>query len=494
MYKAVIIDDEPWIIKDLKALVNWKELGFDLAGEANCSSEAEILIDRIKPDLLISDIRMPDMSGIELLQRRRNKGDPVITVFLSAYSDFSYAQQALKLGAYDYLLKPVESKVLEELLCKVKMHLNDRNSNQENINAYKNTILLFDLIEMKPDSNEIGRKLSNAGFLCPYSSFFTIIMVRLNNDGAKEDIHSFIANLSFKENDVQFLPALVGNNKLCCIFGFAENDKDKKIKIVQNVYNQMLGYHSVIGVSELFTDINKLKDAYRQADIMSYQSFITGKEGVYNFNSIDKIHIDTLVNDICKIKDVSDLKGFIKSIPDVVIQEKFSLEALTRIYNTALMQIFRIRNQLEALDPLTEHEIVQYYTNIKETVSALSNILESEEGKKVKHYSNTIIQEIITDIEANYMGKIELNIMANKYYLNPFYLSQLFKKEVGKSFTAYLIETRLNKAADLLKDPRLTLYQVSDMVGYGDYVHFSKIFSKYKGASPTIYRRKVIEK
>lgn len=118
MYKLIVVDDENFVRKDLIGSINWKKHGFEPVAEASCGLEALNLIEKIKPDLVITDIKMPDMNGIELLRRIKSAYPEIQVIILSAYDDFSYAQQAIRFCACGYLLKPVNKAELEEVLIK----------------------------------------------------------------------------------------------------------------------------------------------------------------------------------------------------------------------------------------------------------------------------------------------------------------------------------------------------------------------------------------
>ena len=123
MYQVFLLDDEPWILIELKNLIDWTEYGFVVGGEAQDGIRGLERIERLKPDLIVSDIRMPGMDGLELLERLREKGIGAEVIFVSGYSDFEYARRALRFGCTDYLLKPIEEKELTECLIKLKKKL-----------------------------------------------------------------------------------------------------------------------------------------------------------------------------------------------------------------------------------------------------------------------------------------------------------------------------------------------------------------------------------
>lgn len=123
MYKVLVVDDERWVYDDLSALIDWNEYGFELIGLVENPALAEVIVKNIKPDLIISDIQMPKISGLELISNLRKAGYQNEIVILTAYSDFEYAKEAIKSRVLEYLLKPVEADALCEVLVKVREHL-----------------------------------------------------------------------------------------------------------------------------------------------------------------------------------------------------------------------------------------------------------------------------------------------------------------------------------------------------------------------------------
>lgn len=166
MFKAVIVDDESWILDDLRGIINWNEEGFEIIGEAENGSKAEAIIKRYKPDIVFCDIRMPEMNGIELLGRVKSKYRNILIVFISAYSDFSYAQQAVALGAFDYLLKPVEVNILKNVLRRARSHIEEIKNIYKKVEDFEITKLFFDILDKTDNFDEIKRKLAEYYCLC----------------------------------------------------------------------------------------------------------------------------------------------------------------------------------------------------------------------------------------------------------------------------------------------------------------------------------------
>ncbi|MDQ0877813.1 YesN/AraC family two-component response regulator [Paenibacillus sp. V4I3] len=143
MYSVLIVDDEPWVANGLKALIDWENLGYTVIGEAHDGVQAMAAIEEKEPDVVISDIRMPGFNGIQLLERIRLQGLQTKVILISGYAEFEYAQKALRLGAFDYLLKPVDRNKLTETLLRLKTKLADKHKANNELD-----LLLEDLFEL----------------------------------------------------------------------------------------------------------------------------------------------------------------------------------------------------------------------------------------------------------------------------------------------------------------------------------------------------------
>src|SRR5690554_1668293 len=171
MFNVLLIDDEPWILKDLDLLIDWKEYGFEVIAHSHDSNQALHLIKEKCPDLIICDIKMPRLNGIDLMKIVKRSFEEIYVVFLSAYGEFKYARQAIELGAFDYILKPAEEKELKDLLSRVREQLEEKEAQKKRIKKYQLLELFMELIENRFDSKTIKGKLQKAGYQIPYKNF-----------------------------------------------------------------------------------------------------------------------------------------------------------------------------------------------------------------------------------------------------------------------------------------------------------------------------------
>ena len=361
MLSILIVDDEPLIRRGLKTIIHRISSEFIVMAEASNGFEALELVKRNEPDVIISDIKMPEKDGLDLAKEINEKYPNIFIVILSGYDDFCYAQRAIKYKVYDYVLKPIDSENLENLLKRINSEIENK-------------------ISDKADKNYLDMHISGK-----ISTLFALV----------------------KQKD------LVLNIKLV------------NVQAVEQIADDIFKY--------LYD--NKLDIFYMRRAVLE----------LYN----------TVLNDLSSIN--YDIQKFLDDSG----------------------------NKKKNIGHLNSIESIKLWFN--------TNIIEILEYVKTKQNSDDIkvIDKIKKYIRENYGNDITLNLLAGKFYLNPSYLSELFKVETKQNFLEYLTQVRIEKSIELLCDSRLKVYQISSMVGYESSTHFYKIFKKVTSITPNEYRKKV---
>ena len=361
MFNILLVDDEVLIRRGLKAIIHRNSSNFRVVCEAANGNEAIGLINKYKPDVVISDIKMPEKDGLELARDICEKYPHIITIILSGYDDFNYAKQAIKFKVYDYLLKPVETEELVGLLDKL------------------------------------------------YSEMET----RLHDKKSKEFLNMHITG------------------KISLLFAMVKQ-KDLILNI-ETMNRQMVG---------------KVID-----DIFEYM--IDDKMDIFHVKQISLELLNIVLNDLASVSDN--------------VREEFISDMCTQ----------------KNIENINSVEGIKIW--FKQSVNAIIDYLKNRNSaSQVK-----VIDKIKKYIKENYEKDISLNLLAEKFYLNPCYLSDLFKSETGQNFLEYLTSVRIEKSIELLKDSRLKIYNISKMVGYDSTNHYNRIFKKIIGITPGEYRKKM---
>ncbi len=495
MYKVVLIDDEIWVLKALRTLIDWEALGFRVVGEFDTAAGIDLQLKRLSPDLIISDIRMPGTSGLDLLRslNRDNSLGSTLTVFISAYSDFNYAQEAITLGAFDYILKPVETLRLEETVKRAAKRLDEMKETKRKLSGMQNTAFLYELVESGGQHSKCLKKLVDYGFR-PAGSLYAVAVVKdLKQSSADERKLAFGAINGVLEQvfgNAAFLSAAMGVNKWVCLISFNKYGRTAFQLMLRRMIAGAAGYGAVVGLSRAFGELDALKSAFTQAENACERRLLSGRAGIALYREPDYRLLNVFYERIKRAPDTEQLKLLVSGIPQMARKSGSNAQCLEKIF----LKVFERSCELKRTAVFTDSDVLFAFpdelTGLDAAVDYLLHYLEEDPDKGVKGGANAIIGKITGEMKEHYSQKLLINSFAQKYNMNPSYLSDLFKKETGRSFTSYLLEIRLDKAAELLSGTELSIYEICEKVGYDDYFHFNKLFMKYRQITPSAYRKR----
>lgn len=529
MYKLLIADDEAWIRERIVNTIDWSKVGAKVIGEACDGKEALEKVESLIPDIIITDIRMPCISGLEFIQELKQRGLNTEIIIISGYSDFDYAQKAVKFGVRDYLLKPVDDeellrvvgksienlrkmkqvntvlKDLEKKLAKNKPVLKER-FYFELINGYINE----STVESNLEYFEIQNNEKN--YIC--------FLVQLDQDvDAGKD--AYLIQMGIK-NVMQEFSSLLGDSQVISLqYGetvsvissdMQKSELEKQVEImahrVKNVVFKLFQKSVTIGIGSALKDIMKISASFFESrHALMYKSYL-GNNSIYTIQNNNQVLRDTskhrysidqitnAVNNVkCSeafrlldklIKDVEanairpiDLKVMYVDIVFSIIKSSFEYNNINQGIPMFDIEFFNQINEIYNIDDFT--------CFLKEKIKLLIDYLDkSRHGSKRK-----VVQMALEFIKENYNKQITLTHIAEFVLLNPSYFCKIFKSEMGISFTKYLMNYRMEKAVELMEDPTLKIYEIAEQVGYNDVQYFTKIFKSVKGVAPTQYRDKV---
>ncbi len=536
MVKMLIADDEAWIRERLRDTIDWNGMGVQVVGEACDGEEALAMCKSLCPDIIITDIRMPCIDGLEFIQRLRDSHDPVKVVIISGYSDFDYAQKAIKLGAYDYILKPVED---DDLLSVVKRCLEEiKEEESKNIlikRANEQMKESMPLLEEKFFLNLVNgffrseedihkeldffgkryRGLISACFIVQLDEVEVIQMskewnIHLLQFVARNIAEGFIQKLG---NGESFFSQ---NGEVICLL-FSKNEEKvltRQIMSISNgirkMFKSVTGHSTTIGIGRPCGSVMEIPDSYREAkEALQYKAYL-GKDRIYDIGSIQIQHkpnyyklydmeillnhvkmgnernavsvLNEMIQGIFKDKkDVSpiDLKFIFIDILNSVFKAVLETNSTIDDFSGFSLKFFEQLNKLQTIE-----EIHPWLTD---TIVRIIDLLEKNKNSKRRK----IIDKAVEYIDNHYKEPLTLNIVADRLFLNSSYFCKIFKDETGESFTKYLINLRIQKAKELMADPTVKIYEVAEMVGYDDVQYFSKIFKGIQGITPMQYREKI---
>ena len=522
MIKFLIVDDEEIIRRGISNKVNKLIQDAEVVGEAADGEEALLKAEELRPDVIITDIKMPKLDGLLFIESALNLLPEAQFIVISGYQDFSYAQKALKLGVCDYLLKPVENNEFKSIVDRLI----------EKIKTRKEHHVYIDSLREQVQGNEIQRKYKflsdlvtgtpvNKDELNAYglsdTAGFAVCMAQITDIGemfsiANQDLAAFAALNVFEETMQTETGCLAFQTEqnactfLGLIYGSVNGQTlEKQIhRAIKNV-QEWLDISIWVGLGATVQSIGQTPDAFRQAQEVFEQRINFGASSLLTVDHYQRIknneylmpeNVKKLLESSLRSGDQSAAKSAIKSTFADMAERKIIRAKVEAIAIELLLVLINVLKELKQYDhsDLTNKSIDRFFSRcvtyedfiellyvralqVCETV----RLSEAETG-------HNIIRKIVTLIEEKYFSDIKLNDIADEYFINTSYLSQLFLQETNKNFKQYLCEVRINSAKNLLENTSFSISRVAELIGYNDRAYFSKAFTKHVGVTPAQYR------
>lgn len=527
MLKLLIVEDEPLVLDGLKYTIEWKQHDIEIVGAVSNGLEATSTIEQNNPDIVLSDIKMPGMDGLELAEWIYDRFPDIYIIFLTGYSDFEYARNAMKNGAVDYLLKPVNEEALFKAIKKIRSKIKRKQENEkehvrlqiilEQNMPFLKEKFIYDILNHEMDTQEIKTKMEffNIDLI---GDLYLIAIAEINSNGSKEEKFLDIELLKIQ------LSKLI-SDKFCHVGKiYVFNDKNKSVGIILSLNNNSgITYGKIlnileslreeasrqlsiitIGVSNLHERMESLPVSYKEANAALNSKMYLGKNlvvpsgklnnssnnGIFIFNRNDLIRLFLSYN-------ISGIGNWMRGYFEYYKKNSGITDQLIQfvVFELALILVDIINsegfyNEIQfSFSTLEELTLCETLDELFEKIFNLYNKVMDDVKKLKNRQSRKLIEDIKKYIEKNYMKDITIKTISEEFYMNPSYLSRLFSCETGVPFTDYLIKLRIEKAKVLLNDPRLKIYTVSEMVGYKNEKYFTRVFKKFEGASPYEYKK-----
>ncbi|WP_304942156.1 response regulator transcription factor [Vallitalea guaymasensis] len=514
MYKVVLLDDENRIIRGLKVIIDWEKYDCEIIGEASNGIDGIELIKRTQPDIVITDIRMPKMDGLQMVQSLKEKDYSPEVIILSGYSEFEYAKKGMELGINCYILKPVEVEEMEACLTKLCKKLMKKKIKNREMIEFK-TLALRDVIDGSTDNrdeiidllNISNTKLNETNIVCAiieinpiYASYINKSMNTLINM-VKTYIEGHFQCEVIKYSDLQIAIIVHSSNKI---------DIENVHTIFNELHNNIEQEHEIrscIGVGKIVECLSKISLSFEQARYAINYKVINGNNSVIEFEQLCNTKKDIKIpkkifSDLEKYinnLDIEGCKNTINNFFDMLVMNKrlrpmdIQLQCLLLIISTvkSMKSIQFELNEFIGRDVLSIEEISRF-KSIEEIKNWLTNVISSiiELKYKSQNIKPSTIDEIKTYINQHYTENLSLNSIAEHFFFNPYYLSQLFKKKTGESYLNYVTKLRIQKAQQLLNTTNMKIYEICHAIGYENTKYFNKVFQKHIGLKPSEYRKK----
>ncbi len=539
MFKLMLLDDEAIVLQGIQKVFDLAGYGFEVVGayqDGRCALED---LEEKKPDLVITDIKMPAMTGIEFVSEAKKKLPEAEFVILSGYGDFVFAKEALKLGVADYLLKPIEKQQFSQMLEKMADKIRQKQEEQtyaSSINSWiqnnKEELKNQFLISLAEENNfdESLYQVIKEELPIDQTTPFIMIKIETYHTQFQGDYLSEVGKLAIELNQELVTYGRVEQFMLdesvvvlvCANVAKADYEDRWKTEanILEKVYQpikfiikrtlqdytkrkiQLIAGISKIhyGLGQVFGARNECIQAIflQEANLNDSMQMIK-KVGLevgshMTYEALEKLFLSInggadrkeLAEEIDKIyakvqKDPQSGSQDLLSTTTFLIllriyQQQMRLESKPQIVDISLLEFQNIQQKYPGLDAQKKLSLELSY--------GLSQAMNVSSGGT----SNKIIADALAYIEENYEKNLSLQTVADAIDISKNYLSNLFKKELDITFVNYLTGFRIEKAKELLKEGRLKMYEVAEAVGYNDYAYFSQIFKKHTGVTLSAFR------
>ena len=532
-HNILIVDDEQLIRQGLRARIEYLGIDVDEIFEAENGLMALRLQEEHPIDVVITDIRMPDMDGLELIQEMQKKNNQIKFVVLSGYAEFSYAETAIRLGVKAYLLKPVSNDDLKAAFDKAYKEMEQTASVRQEVQMKKRMDREKQVYQQEKALNALFSSQEAGAVtreqlckLCGYDekmwaggaeSVLYLAILHINKESFEHqrfrpvdhELVRFMIRNIFEEIQAPCEKLLVNSlSDTRQMYGIFIGDDKKKLRMeVERIYLRMrsvlekkMGIYLTIGVSRCRSQLEgKETSEARQA---LKQRIIYGKANIYFYEDIrilgeqefpvSQLH---LLEQYIKHNEIFKVKN--------LVQEIFS-EELVKKYGSAYLRIMWIRilnlllhhyerrgrNAAEIEKMLQNYNLLDRIQSLQEIrQKIIEMVMECVSTESVADANaRSKIQMAIGYIQEHFAENLTVNVLAEHYGMSPNYFSSMFKKEMSRSAVNYITELRINQARELLYHSELSVVDISKKVGYEDSQYFFRVFKKYLGMTPLQYR------
>ncbi len=532
MLKIFLVEDEFVVREGIKKNVDWIGHGYDFCGEASDGELAYPMIQKLQPDIVITDIKMPFMDGLELSKLIKKEFPWMEIVILSGYAEFEYAKEAISLGVAHYLTKPISGDALLSQIDSLAAKIEESKKQKELQEQY--------LRDMEENAHEDQKKLFQHLVAGTKSVTELIDMA----DGMGMDISAIWYNVvlfnltSRRHNPEEYSGSVVriyeklsagidsqhevvfdrGTEGKAIIYKADSLEELQKIQSegIARIVSLTEEYESARYFGGIGKPVNRLRElgasfeaasrAFAHRYFVDENKFVENDDSVnnirteseyFNISNVDPNKVDrSRVNEFLKQGEADEIQYFLEEFyhgmdENAIKSSIFRQYILMDIYFAvaAFLDSMDIdRSQIEAVDiaspELQEAEGAKAY--IEKTIKKAIELRDASANKKY----NNVVDTVIKYIDEHYADEeLSLNFLASYVNFSPNHLSMMFSQQTGVSFIKYLTDYRMNKAKELLRCTNKRSVDISIMVGYKDPHYFSYCFKKYQGMTPTQYRK-----
>lgn len=511
MKKVFLIDDEIEVREGIRNCIDWTQANFEYCGDAPDGEVALPMIEQLNPDILITDIRMPFMDGLQLSRIVRQKMPHVKIIILSGHDEFEYAREALRINATEYCLKPISSSDLLEILLQVAMKIDQEKLEESQVNKLRYQItqnislskenLLSELCLGRIPATEAIEKAEEIKLEIISKCYFVFIIETENiNESLFSRIEEVSPSLNFKRNMKETVFIFKGD---------VSTELEQKASQIKQITLSDIGSDSTFGIGGIKERLKGIALSFTEADEeKSYQSIISKyrqiglaeptrqmisaenlqrfdrNQLIYFFKYGEKTNINKFIQSYASCLKDSNLRAsffvYYFLIDVTITAAKFVEELDSNNEGAAVAEsIYKLEKKISRIQEF--EEIINYMEEVITLIIDLRNRTQNKFDFTIQKAKDYILNH-------HNEPEMSLNTVANFVNVSPSYFSNIFSQETGQTFVEFLTLTRINKAMELLKTTQDKTYEVAHKVGYSDPHYFCHLFKKISGMTTKDFR------
>lgn len=519
MFKIILADDEPIIIKGLRKMIQWEALHAQIVAEAGNGEELLEKVREFSPDIVISDVAMPKMSGLDVIKKIRENDKKTKIIFLSGYQEFEYVRTAIRYDAQEYLLKPVGKEELEQAILRAEQALKadspieywqEENNDIQSVFRKMNTDIEYK--ELYEHFKDMGIQTEGMAFTGVCFSLPPGFHKEIGNQDMEEllrfSIFKKIQEYVKKERIGFVIKREVNSSNLILV---SPKEKygtmvEEEIRTIREKIYEVYKVWLIAGLGNTVFHIKELKYAFKTAKFCSELHYFT-QEDFIRYEDISRDFKSSFEDYNCQYKEMvasffgrdglwkEKLNKVLKIIENLHYGNRYAAE--NRCIAMA-MDLYKELEEYHIVAPETRQEYEGFvakmrlqpsYRDLESFISRfLTKFLEKNAFQDTVAENHTIHQ-VKEYIREHYSEDLSLGKMAEIVYMNPYYFSSFFKKETGQNYKNYLVEVRMKEAVKLLMETDMKTYELARAVGYNDVRSFTEKFREYFGDSPSGYKK-----
>ena len=499
--KVAIVEDNPITVRSLCQTIDWASLGCVVVGTASDGESGRELLLQKRPDILLTDIRMPKLDGLEMLEAVRPVLPDMKAIIITGYDQFQYASRAIKLAVFDYILKPIQNEEVVKAVNRAIDLMQRQMAADVAMTQVDKLRMKAQILSLLTNDSRVGQNvnqsLEDTGL---WSPAYYLMIIQPEEPGAiplstLNGMDDLLAGCQMRALSVVLYDSLV-------VYVMRENTgdgwRDEVERVCQRI-ERTLPAKVRIGISSLATSHHQIRQTYHQARQALWESAMSHISGTCVYYHAENTENDGLMTEVRrKIEELIEKAELTDEsaheaaqvITEISGQQYSQLRSLVSLYSLMLFRKFPCTMTADIDRAMSAPWFVTGREEVEKCLKSLHKAL-SEGNDASENKCSLLTRNVLEYIRLHGAEKLELNDIADMYHVSVNYLSALIRKETGITFREHLQNAKMEIAHTMLADPRILVEEVGSAIGYSNYISFYNAFKRAEHMTPTEYRNKL---